>query len=180
VVPGAGRFARAPLSRKLLVLEAFAGLVLIALLLRARGLMRSLAWIDDTRPGAPLPAWLRHDDAHPQTIARIVAAVAGRCPWQPRCLPSALTTLWMLRRRRLPGTLVVGARPTPAGVDAHAWVEYRGVPLAQRPDVASQFPPLLPPASSPAAVATPGAVVASGAQRASVAANCRTSSCRRP
>lgn len=177
---GLGRFARAPFSRKLLVLEAFAGLVLIALSLRVRGLMPSLAWIDDTRPDPLLPAWLRHDDADPHTIARIVTAVAGRCPWHPRCLPSALTTLWMLRRRRLPGTLVVGARPTPAGVDAHAWVDHRGVALAQRSDVALQYPPLLPPASSPAAVATPGAAGTCAAQRASVAANCRTSSCRRP
>jgi hypothetical protein len=65
-----------------------------------------------------------------QALARIVAAVARRGPYRAGCLPTALTLRWMLQRRGVESSLRLGVRRGAAGIEAHAWVEHRGVVLA--------------------------------------------------
>lgn len=46
-----------------------------------------------------------------------------------KCLPRAIAAQWMLRRRRIAATLVIGAARHPGDerrIDFHAWVEHGG------------------------------------------------------
>jgi len=45
-----------------------------------------------------------------------------------RCLSQSLVLLWLLARRGIPGTLVVGVHTSPEFA-AHAWIEHAGKPL---------------------------------------------------
>jgi hypothetical protein len=42
-----------------------------------------------------------------------------------RCLSQSLVLLWLLARRGIPGTLVVGVHASPE-FEAHAWIEHAG------------------------------------------------------
>jgi hypothetical protein len=142
---GLGRFARSPWAHKRLVLEACSVLTLVSLSLHVLGLRGTLVWIDTARMRQLPSAKHGHDGVDPHVIARVTAAVARRCPWQPRCLATALTILRMLRRRRQSAELVLGARRTAdGGIAAHAWVEQRGCALAQPADIAVRYPVLRP------------------------------------
>jgi hypothetical protein len=77
--------------------------------------------------------------ADAQRIAEL-ANIAGRHgAWQNTCLRQALTVQWWLYRRGLPAQLRIGARRVGNQLDAHAWVELDGVPLAQ----SRELPPVL-------------------------------------
>src|SRR3954452_1718450 len=65
-------------------------------------------------------------------VGRAVEKVAGRLPWAPACLPQALATRAMLRRRGIAceaHLAVVGTRP----LATHAWVTVNGVAVQGRP-----------------------------------------------
>lgn len=56
-------------------------------------------------------------------IGWAVRAASRRTPWQSTCLVQAITGKWMLRRRRLPGTIHFGvAKDGSEGLKAHAWL----------------------------------------------------------
>jgi hypothetical protein len=72
--------------------------------------------------------------ARPLTAARArrvhrLAARAGRVWPGTSCLVVALITGWLLRREGFNAKLRLGVRPSPDGIDAHAWVECAGVAL---------------------------------------------------
>ena len=54
-------------------------------------------------------------------VGRMVERVAAILPWHPVCLPQALATQWMLRRRGVPSVLHLGVADV-VTMDAHAWV----------------------------------------------------------
>jgi len=90
-----------------------------------RALMRRLGRAESYADGGSRePAvWRR---ARP--IARCVDRVADRLPWRPACLPRALATRTMLRRRGIPCELhlgIMGTRP----LAAHAWVTVGGLAI---------------------------------------------------
>ena len=59
-------------------------------------------------------------------VGRAVELVAARLPWHPTCLPQAIATRAMLRRRGIPCETHLGVHKTrPLG--AHAWVTVNGV-----------------------------------------------------
>ncbi len=65
-------------------------------------------------------------------VCRVAVAVdraARRLPLNTACLPRAMAVQWMLRRRRIGSTLVVGLASggAPARYDLHAWVEADGI-----------------------------------------------------
>lgn len=63
-------------------------------------------------------------------LAVHVTRAAARLPWGAKCLPQAVALSWLLRRRAVPHTLVIAARPPgqrePGGDTLHAWVECGG------------------------------------------------------
>ena len=113
----------------------------LALGLRLLGLRRTQAWLlRFSRPGAspvqPIP------DA--QRLAYLVRAAAAHGPYRATCLPQALAVWWLLRRHGLSGDLRIGVRKAAGQFEAHAWVEYQGLVLNDRPDVAQHFAPITP------------------------------------
>jgi hypothetical protein len=65
------------------------------------------------------------DLRHAILIGQAVRSAAGNTPWESVCLPQAVTGKWMLKRRRIAGTLYLGvakAEGTPEQLTAHAWL----------------------------------------------------------
>jgi hypothetical protein len=75
-------------------------------------------------PGAESPATATAEEiSTAKEIGWAVGAVAGRVPWDGRCLAQALAATAMLRRRGLEGTVSFGVCPgESAGFAAHAWL----------------------------------------------------------
>ena len=69
-------------------------------------------------------------DALALACVHAVARAAHRMP-ASLCLPRAMALQWMLRRRCIPGQLVLGVKPCQRGGldDLHAWVEMSGTVL---------------------------------------------------
>jgi hypothetical protein len=64
-------------------------------------------------------------------IARTVEAASRRLPFRVVCLPRAIATHLMLRRRGIASTLFIGLRPaaSDAGIEMHAWVSIGSHPI---------------------------------------------------
>jgi hypothetical protein len=58
------------------------------------------------------------------------------------CLPRALAMYRLLRREGYQAELRIGVRRTATGMEAHAWVEVDGQPVAEPPGVALAYRPL--------------------------------------
>ena len=69
-----------------------------------------------------------------RTLGRMVAGVARRLPFEAPCLPRALATQWMLRRRGVASRLVFGVRapPRPGGARRLPRLVDRERPVRQR------------------------------------------------
>lgn len=108
------------------------------LLLLAQALIRwvPLRWWRGSlgRPGA---AVLAHETKFPGTapqieydVRRAVYSACARLPVKLVCLPRAIAVQWMLRRRGLGSSLVIGVLPGTESKDGrhafHAWVEREG------------------------------------------------------
>lgn len=78
--------------------------------------------------------------ARAQSTARVVAIAAGRGPVRTSCLRRSLLTWWLLRHDGIETALRVGVNRDGGTIHAHAWLEYRGVPLYDADDVALRFP----------------------------------------
>lgn len=106
-------------------------LPLIDLQLRRRGLRGTRAWLARWRgqptPRACTPAELT-DAEH---LAELAAIAGRRGVYANTCLRQALAVHWRLQRRGLQPVLRIGAQREGDALDAHAWVELEGVPLAQ-------------------------------------------------
>ena len=69
-----------------------------------------------------------HERALGFRLGRAVTLTVSRLPTDNRCLMRSLVLTAMLARRRIPSAVVIAARTEPR-FEAHAWVEYHGVPL---------------------------------------------------
>ena len=74
-----------------------------------------------------------------QALGSLVS-IAARHTLGPRtCLTRSLLLGWLLRHRGVDSQLRIGVRLTNGVLDAHAWVEWEGVPVNDQPDVGMQF-----------------------------------------
>jgi Transglutaminase-like superfamily len=64
-------------------------------------------------------------DPAAQRVGRAVERVAGVLPWRPACLPQAIATRAMLRRRGIPCEGHLGVVSTDP-FEAHAWITVNG------------------------------------------------------
>jgi len=124
-----------------LLLEAALRLLLTDLALRALGFARVQRWLSAgaVQPGSPGDP---SDEALPPMVERIASSVAaaGRHHLYPmRCLTRSLVLQGMLARRGVPSDLRIGVRKDRGRFEAHAWVEHRGRPVAEREDVECRF-----------------------------------------
>jgi hypothetical protein len=74
--------------------------------------------------GPPIPA-PPAASLEARRVGRAVDKVARALPWKPVCLPQAIATRWLLRRRRIPCESHLGVVGT-APLAAHAWVTVAG------------------------------------------------------
>ena len=71
--------------------------------------------------------------------ARMVNAAARYSPMPATCLPKSIVLQQLLRREGIETALRIGVRKAGAALDGHAWLEYRGVPVADPPGVYDSF-----------------------------------------
>jgi len=78
-------------------------------------------------------------------IASAVTAVARLAPFRGRCLARSITIGWLSRRRGHLVEVLIGVAP-PQGpmLPAHAWAEYRGIPLNDTADVRERYAVIAP------------------------------------
>lgn len=76
-----------------------------------------------------------------QVTARMVQVAARYSPLRLHCLPRSLALWWLLRRDGLGADLRIGVTPKESGLEAHAWVEYKGLALNDHDDLHEQFAP---------------------------------------
>ncbi len=70
----------------------------------------------------------------------MVQIAARRGLYRANCLQQSLCLWWILQRQGISTDLRIGVRKGEQ-LDAHAWVEYRGTVLNDRPDIAQEFSP---------------------------------------
>jgi hypothetical protein len=74
-------------------------------------------------------------------IARLVSAVARRCPIHANCMARALTLHWLLLRRGIASSLRIGVCKVEDRLEAHIWVEHGDHALMEKPGVHDRFAP---------------------------------------
>jgi hypothetical protein len=94
------------------------------------------ATIADLQRGARPP----HTAINPAPVVQAVLRAKHLFPIPMLCLPESLAVAELLAERGQPCDLVLGARLTEAGLDAHAWVEQAGIPLNSPPESAETHP----------------------------------------
>ncbi len=75
----------------------------------------------------------------PRRIAWLVDRAARDCPWPATCLRRSLLLRAFLLRSGVASELRLGFRMTDGKFEAHAWVEWNGVPLNDAPDVRLRY-----------------------------------------
>ena len=117
------------------LLAAWAWLPLFWLGLRVMGLPRFQAWLLK----APLQSTGSMTLSDMQALGEAVNIAARHTPFPATCLTRSLLLGWLLRRRGIQSDLRIGVRLVQGALDAHAWVECGGIPVNDKPDVASDF-----------------------------------------
>ena len=129
------KFAALPWPERRTLLTAMVLLPLFWLGLQCFGLGRMQAWLQ--RPTPATDASLSMNEI--ARLAALVNSAAGLAPIPATCLTRSLLLGWMLQRRGVTSQLRIGVRMNQGKLDAHAWVEYAGVPINDQPDVGQQF-----------------------------------------
>ncbi len=132
------RFLTLPARERWLFLQSVCLLPLTGLGLRLLGFNRWYARLSRwgngatnrantlTQPAAT--ATIRH------TLRSVQLAVRHGC-YPGNCLSRSLTLWWLLGRQGIACDLRIGVRQETGQFQAHAWVEYRGYPLNESPQV---------------------------------------------
>lgn len=143
----AARFFALDGAERSVFLRALVMLPLTAVGLRVLGLRRVQALLS-TLPRTTSPS--RSDDrVSARQVARLVAAAARHGPYRASCLPMSLTLQRLLRERGIDADLRLGVRKVAGVLEAHAWVERHGEPIAEAAAVHERFAafeqPIAPP-----------------------------------
>jgi len=120
------------------VITAFAALAATDLALRIFGFARSVAFV--RRLSARKPVVEQPLLGMLERTAHTVTVAAAFYPGRALCLEQSLVLYLLLRRRGVNAQLRLGVQPYP--FNAHAWVEYRGLPLNEREEIIRQFVPV--------------------------------------
>jgi hypothetical protein len=126
-----------------LLVQVSLTLPLIAIGLVWPGFRRLHAWLARWPRPSGLPAFEPPAEPWPQALAtaRLVQIAARRSPIHLNCLPKSMALWWWLQRQGIGADLRIGVTPKTGGLEAHAWVEFQGVPLNDQDDVHERFAP---------------------------------------
>lgn len=102
--------------------------------LRVFGFARTLRWA--RRVAGDASGVDARDELVKQTIHYILVATAFY-PGRSKCLEQTVALFILLRRRGAPVDIRLGVQPYP--FSAHAWLELRGAPLTETPEVIERF-----------------------------------------
>jgi hypothetical protein len=139
-------------------IEAAGVLPLAVAGLRLLGLPRLMRLVEAAVPAGPprsaepSPDDLQIERTRVAVIARGADIAARRGLVRPACLGRSVGLWWLLRWHRLPAELRLGVRREAEQLEAHAWVEHRGMVLLDQAEVVERFAVL-----GPAAGTTPTA-----------------------
>ncbi len=92
-----------------------------------REVVASIRSLSASRP-APSEAGSAEEWLTSARLANAVIRTLTGLRTDARCLSQSLVLLWLLARRGIPSTLVVGVHTSPE-FEAHAWIEHAGKPL---------------------------------------------------
>jgi hypothetical protein len=96
--------------------------------------------VNAARPVAALSEEQRREAV---AVRRALLRISRHLPWHSSCLVCAIAGRMMLRRRRMPSLLQLGARiDSPVALAAHAWLRSGDVDVTGA-DVASQYSPIV-------------------------------------
>ena len=129
------KFIALPWPERRTLLTAIVLLPLFWLGLHCFGLRRLQTWLQRPEPATATSLSMNE-------IVRIAALVNGAAALASipaTCLTRSLLLGWMLRRRGVASQLRIGVRMNQGKLDAHAWVEYAGVPINDQLDVGQRF-----------------------------------------
>jgi hypothetical protein len=126
-------------KRQLVVLAMV--LPAIGALIRVAGFQRAAKACSRLVGQAPLRPLAPGDLAQAEAYAQLAAIAGRRGPVTTTCLRQALAVRTWLRRRGLDAQLRIGVKKNGEALDAHAWVELEGTPLAQNNLTHAPFPP---------------------------------------
>jgi hypothetical protein len=123
-------------EQRRIVVMSLALLPPLQLMLRARGLKRTAAFLaarSDRSAGVS-------DISTARLMAEAVGLVAGRKMVGALCLGRSLLLWFLLRRRGMDAELVIGAdAPVDDAWEAHAWVELESQPVNDVADVRERY-----------------------------------------
>ena len=131
------RFRHLSSSERRLLALVWLGLPLVELSLRRDGLNRTqrrLVWLANR-----LQKKSQGPSHSPDQIVKLLNLALRYTLLRPRCLGRTLTLQWLLEIQGLRSEMRLGVRYTPTGLEAHAWLEYQGRVLNDRPEMVAQF-----------------------------------------
>jgi len=112
--------------------RALALLPAIATSLRLRGYQKTFRSLRQRAEGwCAQPVDEPRNAGRVETTCRMVRAAARYGTGKANCLVESLTLWYLLRRQGIAASLRIGVRKEREKFEAHAWVEYGGVPLNQ-------------------------------------------------
>ncbi|MCB0185332.1 MAG: lasso peptide biosynthesis B2 protein, partial [Caldilineaceae bacterium] len=113
-------------------------LPITALGLRLFHFNRWYAWLKQLARHAP-PATADTTAAIIRCTIRSLALAVRHGLYEGNCLSRSLTLWWLLRRQGIAADLRIGVRRHQGVLEAHAWVEYLGMPLNEQTQVHEQY-----------------------------------------
>lgn len=138
-VYGFRRFLSLEFRDKRIFLSAVALLAATGLGLKLLGFKRIRATLLQRPAGINTPSDLDAERQQALHTAFLVSAAARHGLYDAPCLPSAMTLQHLLRRQGIETALRFGVRKESDKLDAHAWVEHRGLPLIDGPEVHERY-----------------------------------------
>lgn len=118
------RVIQMPFFRQLVLAEALVALAIAGLVITFLPFRKIAAWMGTAGLEAPIEA-TEHQVEAACLVGWAVETLAGRVPWESRCLCQALAANGMLRRRGLEGTIRFGAAREPfSDFIAHASLRF--------------------------------------------------------
>lgn len=128
------------------LLQALALLPLIHAALKALGFQRTyglLLKLSGTSTSTSVAQPTGSENSASGSLKLTVQAVQIASRYHPyaTCLRRALVLWYLLRRQKMAAELRIGTRFHQGEFQAHAWVEWGGNVVGDRPDIAHHFPP---------------------------------------
>lgn len=142
------KFWQLSTQEKNLFLQACGLLPLAAIALHWFGLntvLRGLQKITSAQPSQESQPGSSHTFAQVQSTTYLVEVAAQNGIYRANCLQRSLVLWWLLYQQRINSNLRIGVSKAENTLLAHAWVEYQGNILNDRPDVGQTYKPFARP-----------------------------------